>query len=300
MEASPNNTDLKLRQFLVNSLRAYLAGEKAPPEKLPSEAVDWAALAPLTGFHRVAPLLALALQAGVASAAPDSARDALAAARANASRNLLLTGELARLVKQLDARGIPAIPYKGPTLAALLYGDPALRHYSDLDLLVQPQDLPAAKQAALALGYRPGTQDTHHAIFLSRGHSEIKLELHWAIMREDFPLRLDLEGVWERCGRVSFGGLQATTLSLEDLLLVLCVHGANHWWLRLQWTCDVAQLIRRYPALDWAQVMARAKSAGGQRILFLGISLAHDLLGAPRWRWRSCIRACWAMRWTLA
>ena len=83
-------------------------------------------------------------------------------------------------------------------------------------------------------------QNRFHARFaLARGDSRIDVELHWDIMPEDFPFHSDLKGIWKRCGSLSFGGANVTTLSPEDLLLFLCVHGSRHLWLRLQWLCDV-------------------------------------------------------------
>jgi hypothetical protein len=271
------------RQFLVNRLRAYLTGEEIPPGTPVAEPVDWAALVPLAAFHRVAPLLERALRDGCPQAVPTPVRAELAAyVRTISQRSLLLTGELVRLLKQFEAEGIPAIPFKGPALAALLYGDAALRHFDDLDILVRQHDMPAAAKLVLSLGYQPREQHPFHESFtLARGNTEMVVELHWNIMPEDFPLRLDLDGIWERRQALSLGGAQATTLASEDLLLFLCVHGSRHLWLRLQWQCDVAQLLKRNPSLDWEQVMERAKIARGQRMLFLGIFLAHDLLGAP-------------------
>src|SRR5579872_1409949 len=43
--------------------------------------------------------------------------------------NLLLTEELAHILALLDARGIAAIPFKGPLLSALVYGDLGLRSF---------------------------------------------------------------------------------------------------------------------------------------------------------------------------
>ena len=100
-------------------------------------------------------------------------------------------------------------------------------------------------------------------------------------MPEYFPFHSDLKGIWKRCGSLSFGGANVTTLSPEDLLLFLCVHGSRHLWLRLQWLCDVAQLVRRHATMNWDRVVEQAKIAGGQRMLFLGIFLANDILGAP-------------------
>jgi hypothetical protein len=63
-------------------------------------------------------------------------------------------------------------------------------------------------------------------------------------------------------------------------LLYLCAHGSRHLWARLQWICDVAQLIRRNPALDCAALLERARVAGGRRMLFLGLAVAQNFFGA--------------------
>jgi hypothetical protein len=70
------------------------------------------------------------------------------------------------------------------------------------------------------------------------------------------------------------------TLSPEDLLLVLCLHGFTHFWERLGWICDVAGLVDQRKDLDWQQVLENANALGMRRILLLGLVLATDLLDA--------------------
>jgi hypothetical protein len=71
------------------------------------------------------------------------------------------------------------------------------------------------------------------------------------------------------------------SLAPEDLLLLLCVHGGKHCWCQLNWICDVAELLRAHPELDWDQVLEQARTRGGMRMLLLGLRLARDLLEAP-------------------
>jgi hypothetical protein len=63
--------------------------------------------------------------------------------------------------------------------------------------------------------------------------------------------------------------------------LTLCVHGASHAWNRLKWICDVAELIRSHTEMKWGPLMEQARALCRERVLFLGLYLAHDLLGAP-------------------
>ena len=66
----------------------------------------------------------------------------------------------------------------------------------------------------------------------------------------------------------------------RQLLLLICVHGAKHLWDQLKWICDVAYLTDRRPDLDWAGLLAAAAGSGTSRMLSLGLTVAHELLGA--------------------
>jgi hypothetical protein len=63
--------------------------------------------------------------------------------------------------------------------------------------------------------------------------------------------------------------------------MFLCMHGAKHKWWRLQWLCDVARLVEISVEMDWPQVFALAGPHGGEHVVLLGLSLAHEVLDAP-------------------
>jgi hypothetical protein len=92
---------------------------------------------------------------------------------------------------------------------------------------------------------------------------------------------MDYECLWERLKPTSLAGKEVLTFSPEDLLLILCVHGAKHLWTNLIWVCDVAELLHVCKGLDWEWVMRQASTLGSQRMLLLGLFLAKSLLGAP-------------------
>ena len=62
----------------------------------------------------------------------------------------------------------------------------------------------------------------------------------------------------------------------EDLLILLCVHGSKHAWEQLKWTCDVAELVRRRPTLDWSRILFQADEWGCRRIVLLGLGMANS------------------------
>ncbi|HYK88100.1 MAG TPA: nucleotidyltransferase family protein, partial [Acidobacteriota bacterium] len=218
---------------------------------------------------------------------PDRLRSLL---EQNARRNLLLTAELLSLLKLLENAHITAIPYKGPALAAYLYGDFALRRIDDLDILVRKSDVWKTHEILRSAGFVPSvtvSQEQLSVLFksecdLSFTHRQTKLvvEVHWALAPPFYGFQLRTDDLWKRLECVDLSGTEVPALSREDLLLAVCVHGTKHLWERLEWICGVAELARSESGLDWARTWSEASSLHVQRILLLGMALAYDLLRA--------------------
>lgn len=253
--------------------------------------IDWERLLRSARRHGLTPLLYRQVSGLAQGAVSEVVSEKLRRAhQENARRNLFLTGELLRIAGLLKAAGIPAIPLKGPVLAASLYGDLALREFSDLDILIPPREVSRAEGLLLSRGYRlplglTGAQraasrwfENHHP--LAHQESGCVIELHWDLMPRSFHVPFDQKGFWNRAESFSLGGTELRTLSAEDTLLFLCVHGSKHLWERLGWVCDVAQLVRVRQQIRWDLVIRSAKETGAKRMLFLGLFLANDLLGA--------------------
>src|SRR5262249_47194927 len=106
------------------------------------------------------------------------------------------------------------------------------------------------------------------------------LELHWGITEWYFAFALDADYLGERRETVSLLGTSVSSIAAEDLLLLLTAHGTKHGWERLAWICDIAELLRARPEMAWKQVLEQADRLGSKRMLFLGLLLAQDCLGA--------------------
>ena len=206
---------------------------------------------------------------------------------ASVQHNLILRDELIRLWRHFEKKGIPIIPFKGPVLAAMLYGNSLLRSPGDLDFLIAKQNFGQAKDILLEMGYHPYKEMTGGEDALVKKQKSCEfvrggacVELHWAFMGRAHPFRLDLDRVRERLVAVDLSGTTVLTLSPEDLLLYLCAHGARHLWGRLSWVCDIALLLHTENGLAWEQVLERARTLRVERMLYLGLYLAHTLLAA--------------------
>lgn len=259
---------------------------------LAAQPLDWGRFLALARPHGLLPLAFRHLSAVGPNTIPLAVRRQLSHhAHSTALENLRLTAQLLSLLDLLAGRGIPAVPLKGPALAASLYGDPALRPCRDLDLLLRPQDLPAAAACLARLGYarRPPPLSPAGERLFARTQCNFTfwhpggdiVELHWDLSLPDFPAPLRPAQIWARHGWVTLAGRQVPILAAEDLLLFLCTHGAKHRWTRLAWLCDLARLLAAHPELPWPEIEARARQAGAQRLLALGLLLAARLLDAP-------------------
>ena len=260
-------------------LRQLLAGE-----------LDWEYLLARADHHCLMPLLSFHLNAGPSSSVPPRVLSRLKhAAQENTRSSLFLAGELVKVLEFLEDNGIHAIPFKGPTLALQAYGDVALRQFADLDILVHKSDVLRAKQLLIRRGFKPMPEltATQQAALLRfdcaynfNNGQGIVLDLHWGFVERHFSLQIDSNGLWNRLEPLTIGGRQLLTLSSEDLLLILCLHGFTHFWERLGWICDVGNLIDRQKDIDWQLVLQNAASFGMLRILSLGLLLAGDLFEA--------------------
>ncbi len=256
--------------------------------------IDWTYLLRTARRHGVMPLLYWSLHTTYPETVPQATlaqlRDHF---QTNTRRNIFLTKELLRLLNLFEAHGVPAVPLKGPVLAVSVYGDSSLRQFTDLDILVHPQDVSKARNLLISQGYRAwryhqqtsaqktaSLQVQYESNFVS-DDGKVGVELHWSLIDRQDSFPLDLSRLWERLEPVSLAGMMVPNFSPEDLLLFLCVHGAKPWhrWGRLGWLCDVAELIRAQQGLDWEWVMAQAGQLGSERRLWLGLRLASDLLG---------------------
>lgn len=244
--------------------------------------IDWDLLARLADRHSLSPLLSRNLQRHFPLQFPFPQYQRQKSFQHSVG-NLFLAGALLRILNAMRAAGVRALAYKGPAFAALLYGDVTLREMSDLDILIEPTSIPAARNVLIELGYQP-------AFALTRKQEEVRLssdcesefsdgkvlvDLHWQITPPHLAPRFSFAALWQRRRNVPIGQNAVPTFSAEDTALVLAVHGGKHLWPRLSWLADFAQSLQSN--LDWPAIGARAQEARSGRMLLLALALARDI-----------------------
>jgi hypothetical protein len=247
--------------------------------------LNWAHLLMLAEEQGVLPLLTKRLEKLNSGVIPAEIRQKLRdAARAQTLFTLSLTGELFRVLDRFAALDIEILLTKGPVLSARCYGDPGLRQYTDLDLVLRDADILRATETMSALGYQAKVplsairaKKIPGEYMFSQAGTNLLVELHTERTFRYHPKPLPIDELFDRHSQVRFDGHDVPALSTEDELILICIHGAKHFWERLMWIADVAALVTQQ-TVDWDRAIAAAREVQAERMLGIGLLLASNML----------------------
>lgn len=227
-------------------------------------------------------------------------------------RNQRLAHSLLDCLDLLEGEGIAALPFKGLALAVQAYGDPSLRQFLDLDVLVHEQDAGRAFEALQQVGWQPEfdlrvmkpawlVRSAYHLRFerarpfkageepggdptlgvrdgLPPRRKDV-LEVHWTIADRSHIHPLQAEMLWQTPAALQLEGRELPTLAPEKALLAACIHGASNQWQMLKWIADVAHLVQANPNLDWEAFLGHARRLGFERVVLGGLFVAQQACG---------------------
>jgi len=277
-------------EIVLCSVRAKSPESEERIKELLSAGVNWSEMLACAIEHKLAPALYERFRALDAALLAQDRRETLAElARSTGRNNLAFLSDMLRLHGLFEAAQIPAIPFKGPALAWLAYPNFTHRTCVDLDFVVPQRYIPEAMSLLQAQGYTPqfcaiesqagqnGPAPGEYA-FAPTGKRSF-VELHTERTLRYFSRPLNLEEMNSRLVPLEIGGQNLRTFSVEDLLMMLCVHGAKHFWERLAWIVDIAQLVT-VCEVDWTLLSEIAAKMESTRLLLLGLYLAHEMVGA--------------------
>ena len=201
---------------------------------------------------------------------------------------LSMTAELFAILEEFRRAEIETMLVKGPLVSLLAYGDPGVRSYVDLDLLVRDAAILPASRILTALGFAADVPEEAvlagkipgEYLFNRRDAQQI-IELHTEKTFRYYPRPMRIEDLYARQRRVVLEGREIPALCLEDELVLNCIHGAKHFWERLMWPADIAAIVARHPEIAWESVRQAARDVGAERMINVGLLLAESLLEVP-------------------
>ena len=253
---------------------------------------DWSRFGTLIGRHRIEGLAHAALaDAGVRVGAPleESLPRMAQEITVGALRR---AAESVRLQAALDAAGLANLVLKGAALDGLAWGRIGLKRAWDIDLLVTPEDAPAARAVLESHGYDladPAGADeatfatwvglSKESAFVRRTDGSVA-ELHWRLV--DSPGLLPTLSARGPARTVTLGaGLMIRTFAPDAHFAYLCVHGASHAWSRLKWLADLGALLAGEDEAGRARLFRAAKALGAGNCADLALLLCERWLDIP-------------------
>ncbi len=290
-------TSSDARALLSPSARVLVAcalddGGLSLVEQLPWPDLHWPTLMSLASFERAELQLYPVLRSAPPGAVPDAVLDtAQRVSRIASFRAAELADAAAAAVDALDANGITVLWLKGAALAMQHPAGFSVRGMGDLDLLVDPAQLEAARLALRAAGWADGEAPdaylSHHhdAPMVRRGG--LRLELHSSLFIPGHPFAPESASVWlSRAKRIDWGARAVHVLPATWHV----VHASIHWaWSHegevgsWQYLHDMQLLTSSWEpgGPEWQAVQRHAELLGAARPVGWALWTAARLAGVP-------------------
>lgn len=260
-------------------------------ESLAAQIDDWDGFLNSAYMHGVFPLVHKALK-------PLTSLDATLKNRLKntnleiASRNMMMTAELLKVIKLLDENGIRALAIKGPVLSQIIHGDITQRQFSDVDLLVEKSDM----YHSLELLSQNGYASQYPIAFLKNNTlltvgkdfpttnttNNVLIEFHWKLFLDRHIKKSNINLFSDSNYICTINNVSVETLEIGALLLYLLLHGSKHYWERIEWVVDIDRLIRLHAdVIDWNALAKMAHEMEIEFMLYMGLAVSHELFKTP-------------------
>ena len=226
--------------------------------------------------HGVLPIVAYKAKQGFVSVENllgDEARNEL---RVSAAFSMMLRQHARSLLEQLQ--DLPVALVKGETFARLLYPSPALRPFTDIDLLVAPSAIEAVSDVLARneyfLGEDPAASGRREWKWVHKTNPRIMVELHTNLVHAP-SLQNAMSFDYERLQR--HGPEHPVTL-----LAIAVIHGALHRFERLRHVVDVCQAARKLDRSDDKHFRALMIESHSCLAASTALRLAYRFFGEAR------------------
>lgn len=216
--------------------------------------------------------------------------------RHNGARMAAMARRAVVAVDALARGGVAVIVLKGMDTAWSVFADPATRPLSDIDLLIDPADQPAATAVLRDLGFLPGRISYYPPACNWRPAGEPELPRALVFVHRDDPWSIDLQTSLNR--RYSYGAPvialdrlkspamlepwrlspNARTLGAEARAVHLAVHAScGLESLTLLRLVELVLAVRAGPRFSWDRFCAHAERAGALAMTYPALCLAEQL-----------------------
>lgn len=216
----------------------------------------------------------------------------------SATRNILVFEELKKVLDQFNRKCIQIIVMKGAALAETVYGNPALRPMSDVDLLVKTEDLHRVDRQLKKLGYYPADRSVDDVDFTSTYLTTLdyrntvkntpSFHVHWhfvnsTIPNESYIRYIKMDNIWRYAVRTTIADTGTWVMSPHHLLIHLSEHAlrVTHSLSKLSYFCDIDRAIDHYgKGLDWDLLIRDTKKFNLNKMVYTALYFSAYFINA--------------------
>jgi hypothetical protein len=201
-------------------------------------------------------------------------------------RVLRLEQRLLEVTRVLEVAGIETVVLKGSAHAHLVYPDPAVRSFVDLDLLVRSEQLEqalavlrsATDATRLVPEFRRGYDRRYQKSVTLRTADGIELDVHRNLLFGTLAFSIPLDELFDGSVTFEVGGRELRALRLDHRILHACYHtGFGDEIPRFGSARDLAQMLTG--PHDAEVLLATARRWRSEVALLRGVDLCRRMLG---------------------
>lgn len=272
---------LPVQSLFLLSVRLQLSDvEKAELKDLITEIKDWNELVRWAIARQAGPFLYKKLSE-LQVQLPDFALQAFKQSWLKTlSRNMVLIAHFSEVMTALNDVGISVIAMKGIYLSEWLYTEVGLRQFSDIDLLVKPEDGERALSVMREMGYQQAKSElpediqlkllpAHYPAMIKNG---VSVEIHTRLHSRVTDYEIDIPSLWEASRTMEIHNVSTGVFCTEHLLLTLIQHLDKHLRSgKFQFTgfFDIGNLLDlKWQDIDIAGLIADAKAWKMEALLY--------------------------------
>ncbi len=279
----------EVRALITCMKTCSLEVKRTELEELVKKGIDWKLFLRMAEWNRVFSLCYSSLTEMKFNLIPaDISKYMLRQYQFSKARAEFQVIELVKLIELFEKNNIEVIPFKGPVLSKLLYGDKTARQSFDLDFLLPEKNIFDVKAFLMDNGFSSSIDFTgvrekaylksYGELCLTKTPGKLIVELHSTITPPFFSFPLTVENLWNNLACTEFSEQAIRALPLEKLFICLCAHASRHRWEKLLWIVDIGKFLT-VNNVDWDCVFKEAKKHRALNMVHTGCCLAESLLG---------------------
>ncbi|MBE9461157.1 nucleotidyltransferase family protein [Dyadobacter subterraneus] len=285
---------------LLFLIKASLKGEvETTGSGKSGESVDWGKLVELSHWHQVTCLLYDHLSSTDNKQISTGVLEKLKEqGTSQAVFNMIFLKKSNELNAALSTEGVEAFLMKGALWAWMLYENPGLREFGDIDFFLKKEQIHEGLAVMAKYGFEPDNYrkyllendkvaklyfNTDYQLPLTPVTTNMlqSLEVQWNTTYPRYHYSFSWEELSEQ--RISFeiAGSSLSVPRIENQLLMMIIHHAGvEQWDKLKFVADLVRLLRKYgQQLDWNYVILKTKQKGFYKLLLESLGLIYFLSG---------------------